>query len=64
VIEQGVHGYLSCDPQALVGHMRALLDDPALARRLGASARELARERFGLERFVRDWNAAFARVCG
>jgi hypothetical protein len=64
VIEQGVHGYLSCDPQALVGHMRALLDDPALARRLGANARELARERFGLERFVRDWNAAFARVCG
>lgn len=63
-IEHGVHGYLSCDPQALVGHMRALLDDPELARRLGANARQLARERFGLDRFTRDWDAAFAQARG
>jgi hypothetical protein len=39
-----------------------LLEDPELARDLGENARRVARERFGLERFARDWNAAFHRV--
>jgi len=59
VIENGVHGYLSCDPEVLIERMRGLMADPVEARRLGANARELARERFGLPRFIRDWNAAF-----
>ena len=59
VIENGVSGYVSCDPAVLIQRMRALLDDPAEARRLGANARRVAEERFGLERFIRDWNAAF-----
>ncbi|HEU5098709.1 MAG TPA: glycosyltransferase [Roseiflexaceae bacterium] len=62
VIESGVHGYLSCEPDELITRMRDLIEDPELARRLGANARELARERFGKAHFVRDWNAAFARV--
>jgi glycosyltransferase involved in cell wall biosynthesis len=62
VIEHGVTGFVSCDMDALIGHMRALLDDPELARWIGANACAMARERFGIERFVRDWNAAFARV--
>jgi glycosyltransferase involved in cell wall biosynthesis len=61
VIESGVHGYLSCEPGELIAHMRELLANPDLARRLGASAGELARERFGMPRFIRDWNAAFAQ---
>ncbi|HEY8597397.1 MAG TPA: glycosyltransferase family 4 protein [Thermomicrobiales bacterium] len=64
VIENGVTGYLSNDPDELIARMRELLADPTLARRLGANARELARERFGLDRFRRDWNAAFARAIG
>lgn len=60
VIENGVSGYTSCDPALLIERMQALLDDPAEARRLGANARRIARERFGLDRFIRDWNAAFA----
>ena len=59
VIENGVSGYVSCDPAVLIQRMRALLDDPAEARRLGANARRVAAERFSLERFIRDWNAAF-----
>jgi glycosyltransferase involved in cell wall biosynthesis len=62
VIESGVHGYISCDPDELIARMRDLLGNPDLARRLGANARELARTRFGMPRFIRDWNAAFAQI--
>src|SRR5205807_2420074 len=62
VLQNGVHGYISCDVDDLVAGMRRLLAAPDEARRLGANARELARTRFGLERFVRDWNRAFALV--
>jgi len=59
VIQNGVHGYVSCDVEELIERMRALLADPSTAQRLGHNARELARSRFGLARFVRDWNDAF-----
>ncbi len=62
VIEDGVSGYVSCDPDVLLDRMRRLLTDPAHARALGANARAVARDRFGLDRFARDWNAAFARA--
>jgi hypothetical protein len=62
VIEDGETGFISCDVERLIERMRGLLDDPAEARRVGANARALARERFSLERFARDWNAAFALV--
>ena len=62
VIESGVHGYISCEPDELIARMRDLLGDPDLARRLGANAHELARARFGMPRFIRDWNDAFARI--
>lgn len=62
VIENGKSGYISCDVDELVEHMRRLLSDPAEARYLGEHAKKVAQERFGLQRFIRDWNAAFARV--
>jgi Glycosyl transferases group 1 len=62
VVENGRTGYVSCDLDYLIERMRALLADPAEARRLGANAREVARQRFGLDRFARDWDAAFARA--
>ena len=62
VIEDGVHGYLSCDVDTLMTAMQSLLDDPATAHKLGTNARDLAQSRFGLDRFRRDWQAAFARV--
>jgi len=64
VIENGVQGYISCDVDELIGHMQDLLAHPEEARRLGANARKLAEERFGIERFARDWNAAFEQVMG
>jgi hypothetical protein len=62
VIENDRNGYLSCNIDELIERMRFLLAHPAEAQRLGAGAKKVARERFSLERFTRDWNAAFARV--
>jgi glycosyltransferase involved in cell wall biosynthesis len=64
VVENGQSGFVSCDVDALVDRMRDLLADPAEAARMGTNARAVARERFGLDRFVRDWNAALADVVG
>ncbi len=61
-ISDGETGYISCRPEVLVERMRLLLDDAATARRLGARAREVALSRFGLDRFIRDWNAAFEQA--
>lgn len=64
VIENGKTGFVSCDVAELIEQMQFFIADPEAARRIGAQARELARERFGLERFARDWNAAFEQVVG
>lgn len=60
VIAHGENGFISCQIDELIEHMRLLLADRAEAARLGRNARAMARERFGLDRFVRDWNRAFA----
>jgi hypothetical protein len=62
VIEHGHTGYLSCDLDELIEHMRFLLTHPWVARTMGDNAREVARRRFGLDRFIRDWNLAFERA--
>lgn len=62
VIENDVHGYISNNPEELIEKMRLLIANPNEAKRLGDNARALAQERFGLERFVRNWNAIFAAV--
>jgi glycosyltransferase involved in cell wall biosynthesis len=64
VIENGVSGCVDTSVQRLIGGMRALLDDPVEARRLGEGARLTARERFGIGRFARDWDDTFRFVAG
>ncbi len=64
VIVDGESGFISCDPEVLLRRMKALVEDRELALRMGRKARALAQERFSLERFVRDWNAALALVTG
>ena len=63
VIQNGVHGYVSANLDELAERMQFLLDNPDEARRMGNNARELARTRFGLDRFIKDWNAVFSGVC-
>lgn len=62
VLEDGVTGYLSCDIDKLLHSMRFLLENPVEARRIGTNAQAVAQQRFSLERFIRDWNAAFTLV--
>ena len=64
VIENGVSGYVDTNIDALVERMQELLADPGAARRLGEGARRTAMDRFGIERFTRDWDAAFRLVAG
>lgn len=61
-VENGVSGYTSNDVEKLIGHMGLLLAEPALARKLGAGARQRAMERFNIGRFVADWNGALKMV--
>jgi hypothetical protein len=64
IIADSGGGYVDTELARLVDVSRQLLRDPAEADRLGRAARAYARERFGIERFVRDWNAVFAEVAG
>lgn len=62
VIERGQNGYVDTDPERLIGVMRTLLQEPELAARWGARAARMARERFGIERFIADWERALREV--
>lgn len=62
VIENGVNGFISCDPEELIDGMRWLLTHPEEAKRMGMAARRVAENRFSLDRFARDWNEAFERA--
>jgi glycosyltransferase involved in cell wall biosynthesis len=64
VVRNGESGWLDTRLDALIEHMETLLASPEEARRLGEGARRTARERFGIDRFARDWTAAFALVTG
>jgi glycosyltransferase involved in cell wall biosynthesis len=46
----------------VIDALRALIADPAEARRLGEAGRRRARERFAIGRFARDWDDAFRLV--
>ncbi len=64
VVENGESGWIDTRVEPLVEHMNALLASPGEARRLGEGARRTAVERFGIDRFARDWADAFALVTG
>ncbi|MEV8337907.1 glycosyltransferase [Leucobacter sp. NPDC077196] len=53
-------GALSADPAELVATADLLLLDPDEARRRGVIAREAALARYGLSRFLDDWDAVLA----
>jgi glycosyltransferase involved in cell wall biosynthesis len=52
--------YLGNDVDRLVARLRTLLHEPEQARALGEGGRAFALERFGVERFVADWDALLA----
>ena len=64
VVENGLSGYVSNDLEYLAQGMHYLLCDRGAAERMGRRAREIARERFSIDRFARDWERAFALAMG
>jgi glycosyltransferase involved in cell wall biosynthesis len=55
-VENGVSGVVDTDEERLVRAMELLLADHDAAHRLSDGARRRGRERFGIERFARDWD--------
>lgn len=59
VIKDGENGFIDTNVGNLIRRMRQLLADPEEAHRIGEAGRRTARKRFGLKRFVADWEGAF-----
>lgn len=55
-------GVLTCDPAELSAAARRWLHDPEEARRFGMAAREHALARYGLDRFLSDWDRLLKEV--
>ena len=55
-------GYCSTNVDRLVRDLRELMGEPGLARELGAEARAHALHRYGLDRFLRDWDEVLGEV--
>ncbi|MGZ3240101.1 MAG: glycosyltransferase, partial [Burkholderiaceae bacterium] len=64
VIENGKTGYVDTNIATLVYHMQELVKNPLLAKELGEQARLRAMERFNIQRFIKDWEAALQYVTG
>jgi len=57
-------GVLSTDPDVLVAAARRFAFDPDLARAYGDKARQTALDRYGLDRFLRDWTDVLTSAIG
>lgn len=55
-------GVVSADPDELLAGIRHYLAEPEAAHLAGKAARSAALERYGLARFLADWDRAFAEV--
>jgi len=62
VVRNGESGFVDSSLPRVLDAAHALLADPAEARRLGDGARKIATERFGIERFVSDWDGVLREV--
>jgi glycosyltransferase involved in cell wall biosynthesis len=55
-------GLVSNDIDELIAGVRYYLDDPEAARAAGKAARASALDRYGLERFLHDWDRLLEEV--
>lgn len=62
VIEHGVNGFLVKSPQEMRQHLIMLLNDTALAAKMGVAARETIVKLFNVNLFVQNWNTILRRA--
>jgi glycosyltransferase involved in cell wall biosynthesis len=62
VIQNGYNGYVDTDLDQLVGYMHELIDNAEKAKKIGAGAREYARQHFNIQRFSHDWDRVFQQM--
>jgi glycosyltransferase involved in cell wall biosynthesis len=55
-------GVVSADVQRLRSAARRYLNEPAYAHAIGAAGRRHALTRFGVDRFIADWNQLLSEV--
>ena len=56
-------GCVSADPAELRAALARLIADPAAAAEAGAAARDVACARYGLKRFLDDWDQVLTEAC-
>lgn len=61
-VEHGRSGFVTTRPDELNLYGWRLLRDRELARQMGRRARQAALDRFGIDRFVRDWDETLTGV--
>lgn len=59
VLENGVSGFLHTDLSFLCDKMQYLLDNPGFAAEMGRRGSTIVQQRFGIKRFVHDWENLF-----
>lgn len=59
VIQHGVNGLISNDPKELRSYLEMILNNDAVAKKLGENARKTIEQKYNLDRFVMSWNRAF-----
>jgi glycosyltransferase involved in cell wall biosynthesis len=62
VIENGVSGFIHTDVDHLIEKMKLLINEPQQALEIGTRGREVALQRFGIQRFTNDWESLFTEV--
>lgn len=62
IIENGVNGFLSNDPEELRGYLELVLGDSKLAEEMGKRARQTIIDRFSPDRFIGEWDNLLRRA--
>jgi hypothetical protein len=62
VIKNGESGFIDTNINKLIDDMNALIADPVRAGQMGEKAREVALDKFSIDRFTRDWENIFIQT--
>ncbi|WP_423149216.1 glycosyltransferase [Rubrolithibacter danxiaensis] len=61
-VKNEISGFVHTDLTYLINKMKLLLNDRELAVSIGKEGQKIARERFNINRFARDWEEVFHKV--